>query len=36
MALKNNPARRLCERLGFATTGDDGLKFEMQLCTASP
>jgi ribosomal protein S18 acetylase RimI-like enzyme len=35
MVLKNNPARRLYERLGFATIGDDGLKFEMQLCAAA-
>lgn len=33
MVLKNNPARSLYERLGFAITGEDGVKFEMRLQT---
>ncbi len=28
--LKNNPARRLYERLGFAVTADDGVTFRMR------
>jgi ribosomal protein S18 acetylase RimI-like enzyme len=28
--LKNNPARRLYERLGFAIVGERGIKFEMR------
>jgi ribosomal protein S18 acetylase RimI-like enzyme len=29
--LKNNPARRLYERFGFAVVGEAGVKFEMRL-----
>jgi predicted GNAT family acetyltransferase len=28
--LKNNPARRLYERLGFAVAGEAGVKLEMR------
>ncbi|MHC4045430.1 GNAT family N-acetyltransferase [Bradyrhizobium sp. 23AC] len=31
--LKNNPARRLYERLGFSVVGDTGVKYEMKLNT---
>ncbi|MBR0689074.1 GNAT family N-acetyltransferase [Bradyrhizobium manausense] len=31
--LKNNPARRLYERLGFSVVGDSGVKYEMKLNT---
>lgn len=31
--LKNNPARRLYERLGFSEVGDTGVKYEMKLET---
>ena len=36
--LKNNPARRLYERLGFAVVGEVGVKFEMRRAhgVASP
>jgi ribosomal protein S18 acetylase RimI-like enzyme len=30
--LKNNPARRLYERVGFSVTGEIGVKFEMRPC----
>ncbi|MGC0389398.1 ribosomal protein S18 acetylase RimI-like enzyme [Bradyrhizobium sp. USDA 241] len=31
--LKNNPARRLYERLGFSVVGDSGVKYAMKLNT---